>query len=216
MDLFAEKIVPALQNTPVFPVVCLTSREEVDTYVTALLKTPVRCLEITLRHPFAPEAIAYVKKNYPAMLVGAGTVTSKALLKTAVRCGADFLVSPGLNRSLLRMAKRKKIPFLAGVATPSEILAAKQCGLTTLKLFPAEELGGAKLLKTYGDVFAELSFIPTGGIRKEHLAAYLSLKNVVTCGGGFLLFKEKLTCGDVDGLAAEICAVLDEAKASLR
>lgn len=200
MNMFSYKITPLLKNVGILPVVCLKNQNELDTFIKALLPTPIRCIEITLRHPFAPTSISYIKKHYPQFTVGAGTVTTHELLDQAINSGADFCVSPGFDSEIIEKAFQKNILFLPGCSTPSEILAAKNKGILTVKLFPAECSGGVKALQLYEGAFADISFLPTGGITKDNYLQYLELKNVIACGGSFMIPKEMLTAWDIEGI----------------
>ena len=111
-------------------------------------------------------------------------------LKTAIESGADFCVSPGTDFKLSAEAEKFSMPFLSGCSTPSEIQLANKNGINTLKFFPAEYSGGVGALKLYESAFSETFFIPTGGITKENLLFYSKCKNVLACGGSFMIPKE--------------------------
>ncbi len=196
MDLFYEKFGDALKAVGIIPVISVANEGELDTLMGAVTVTPVRCIEITLRNDFAPRAIALVKEKYPQIIVGAGTVTSKERLETAIESGADFCVSPWLDTELIKLAQSRGMLFLPGVATPTEAYMASELGITTVKLFPAEAMGGTGVLKLYAGALADNVFIPTGGITMDNLGKYLSQKNVLACGGSFMAPKDMLAAGD--------------------
>ena len=204
MNSFSQTIVPVLKESPMLPIYCMKSQAEVETIMSALVKTPIRCIEILMRHPFATKAISYIKEKYPDFLVGAGTVVSKKLLKQAIKSGADFFVSPGFDEKLVKLANRKNLAFLSGCSTPSEILKAQNMGLDTVKFFPAEALGGVKTLKLYESAFSGLKFVPTGGINYENILGYSKCSNVIACGGTFMFSKEKIQNGDFEGIYNDI------------
>ena len=186
MDLFTEKYHNTLKSIGILPVVCLKNEKELNTFLNAVLKSEIRCVEITLRHPFSLEAIGYIKKNHPEITVGAGTVKNTEVLKSAMDYGADFGVAPGTLDEILETCEKLNFPFLPGCATPSEFMKLSLLGYETVKFFPAECSGGVKALKLYEGAFSELSFIPTGGIDMTNFASYASLKNVIACGGSFM------------------------------
>ena len=152
----------------------------------ALVAGGVRTLEITLRTPAGAEAAAAVKEAVPEALVGLGTVTTGRDLELARRLVLPFAFSPGATPELLDEAARLRIPFVPGVATASELLAAVARGFTTVKLFPAEQLGGAAMLRALAGPFPQVRFNPTGGITPANIASYLALPNVVAVGGSWL------------------------------
>lgn len=195
-NLFSHKTTSLLQDAGILPVVCIKSQNELDTFMEALLPSSIRCIEITLRHPFAPKAISYVKNNFPEFIVGAGTVITEELLNCAIDNGADFCVSPGFDPKVVDLAFGRNIPFLPGCSTPSEILHAMLSGFKILKYFPAECSGGVNALNLYESVFADVTFIPTGGITKDNYLNYLNCRNVLACGGSFMIPKEMLSAGN--------------------
>ena len=104
-------------------------------------------------HAHTAEAIRHIKRDYPEFTVGAGTVVTPEILKTMIAAGADYFVSPGFDPKMVRLAKRKKVAFLPGCVTPTEILNAKNHGLTTVKFFPCEASGGVSVLTLRGSAF---------------------------------------------------------------
>ncbi len=143
-------------------------------------------MEITLRTEVAVEAMGAVMEAFPDLRVGGGTVLRVKDLERLSICGADFAVSPGYTESLTRCAREFGLPFLPGVATPSEVMAGMELGLTCFKLFPAEALGGAAFLKAMQAPFPGIRFCPTGGIGAETAGDYRSLSNVLCVGGTWL------------------------------
>ena len=102
---------------------------------------------------------------------------------------------PGLNPKVTAYALSKGVPMLPGCSNPSDIEAALELGLTTVKFFPAEAAGGLKMLKAMAAPYGKLTFMPTGGINAENLLDYLKFNKIVACGGSFMvkdeLIKEK-------------------------
>ncbi|MBN2292707.1 MAG: bifunctional 4-hydroxy-2-oxoglutarate aldolase/2-dehydro-3-deoxy-phosphogluconate aldolase, partial [Pirellulales bacterium] len=133
----------------------------------------------------------------PELLVGAGTVLTPENLKAAKDCGAKFCVSPGLNPDILERARRLEIPFVPGVCNPSAIEQGLAMGCRVLKFFPAEAVGGVKMLKALAGPYGHMGvrFIPTGGVNMDNLADYLSLDVVIAVGGTWIAKKEDLVEG---------------------
>lgn len=194
----------SLARGGVLPVICIKSERELDTFIAAITQTPLRCVEITLRHPYAVTAIAEIKKRCPELTVGAGTITTIEKLDGAIAAGADFGVSPAVDNEVLDAAEKKGLPFIAGCATPSEIFSVAKRGNGIVKFFPAEVMGGAKALKLYESALADITFIPTGGINMDNLGDYLACKNVLACGGSFMAPAKMMSEGDVSGIVSII------------
>jgi len=130
------------------------------------------------------------------VLVGAGTVVTPAQAEQARAAGAQFLVSPGATPSLLGAMEATGLPFLAGTATVSEVLAVLETGRTEMKLFPAEASGGPAFLSAVASPVPAARFCPTGGIGPGNAAAYLRLPNVACVGGSWLTPRDVLAAAD--------------------
>ncbi len=171
----------------VIPVVTFNTMEEITPLVEKLLSRNINCIEITLRTAIAYDAIKKVKSDYAGKInVGMGTVVNLAQIQKAVELGVDFMVSPGISASLFDAFENSKIAFIPGIATPSEIILALQNGYDTLKFFPAHLFGGYEALKTFGQVFPNVKFCPTGGISEDTFQKYLDLSNVISVGGSWM------------------------------
>ena len=155
-----------------------------------LLSKGINAMEIAYRNPSVLEktdlCIKTVRKAFPAMLLGAATVINAKLARRAVKAGAQFILSPGYNPSTVAYCVRHSIPVYPGVATPSEIEAALEWNLTTLKFFPAEAMGGIAFLKSLAGPFPQIKFIVSGGLDAENQAEYRNLKNVAAVSGSWL------------------------------
>lgn len=152
----------------------------------ALVAGGVRTLEVTLRTPAGADAAAAIQQEVPDAIVGLGTVLRIQDLELARRLRLPFAFSPGATPDLLDAAAAMGVPFVPGIATASELLAAVGRGFTTVKLFPAEQLGGVGALRALGGPFPAVRFNPTGGVTEANMGAYLALPNVVAVGGSWL------------------------------
>ena len=121
------------------------------------------------------------------MLVLAGTVLNPAQVDAAVAAGAKMIVSPGLNPKTVAYCKSKNIPIIPGTANPSDIEQAIELGLDTVKFFPAEAVGGLKMLKAMSAPYGAMRFMPTGGINADNLLTYLQFDKIICCGGSFMV-----------------------------
>lgn len=179
------------------PVATIERAEDAVPLARALLAGGVRVIEVTLRTEAALAAIRAIAAEAPEIAVGAGTALKPEDLAEAAAAGARFAVSPGFTAELCAAAKRQPtLPWLPGVATPSEAMQAMAAGYLHLKFFPAEASGGVKALKDLHGPFPGLRFCPTGGVGLENAAAYLALPNVVAVGGSALTPKDALKAGD--------------------
>ncbi len=173
------------------PVVVIKELSETDKILTALKQNGINCAEITFRTACAAEAIAYASKNYPDMLIGAGTVINADQCRQALNAGAKFIVSPGLSVAVANVCKENNIPYYPGCVTPTEIMQALELGITTVKFFPANIYGGLKALKALSAPFPQVKFIPTGGVDRSNIDEFLVFDKVEAIGGSFFV-KEAL------------------------
>ncbi len=173
------------------PVVVIKELSETDKILSALKNNGINCAEITFRTACAAEAIAYAVKNYPDMEIGAGTVINAEQCKQALAAGATFIVSPGLSASVAKICNENSIPYYPGCVTPTEIMAALELGITTVKFFPANVYGGLKALKALSAPFPQVKFIPTGGVDRSNIDEFLAFDKIAAIGGSFFV-KESL------------------------
>ena len=173
------------------PVVVIKEMSETDKILTALKNNGINTAEITFRTACAAEAIAYACKYYPDMAIGAGTVINAEQCEAALKAGAQFIVSPGLSVAVAKICKERNIPYYPGCVTPTEIMAALELGITTVKFFPANVYGGLKALKALAAPFPQVTFIPTGGVDRSNIDEFLAFDKIVAIGGSFFV-KESL------------------------
>ena len=173
------------------PVVVIKELGETDKILTALKNNGINCAEITFRTACAAEAIAYASEHYHDMEIGAGTVINAEQCKAALAAGATFIVSPGLSPEVAKICNDRDIPYYPGCVTPTEIMAALELGITTVKFFPANVYGGLKALKALSAPFPQVKFIPTGGVDRSNIDEFLAFDKIAAIGGSFFV-KESL------------------------
>ena len=157
--------------------------------VDALVDGGVSTIEVTLRTSAGWDAIERLAARTDAV-VGAGTVLTVDDARRAIDLGARFVVSPGLDAAVVEATAGGGALPLPGIATPTELQRALQLGLSALKLFPAEPLGGVGMLKALAGPFADVAFMPSGGITPALLESYLAQRNVFAVGCSWLVTAE--------------------------
>jgi 2-dehydro-3-deoxyphosphogluconate aldolase/(4S)-4-hydroxy-2-oxoglutarate aldolase len=174
-----------LATSRVIPVLTASDADEAERACRALFAGGLSVVEITFRTDAAAEAIRRVAR-IDGLLVGAGTILSPEQLTLALGAGTRFAVAPGTNASVVEAARRSDLPFIPGVATPSEIERARALDCRVVKVFPASLVGGPQFLKAVAPVYPDVRFVPTGGVNAENLASYLELPGVLACGGTWI------------------------------
>jgi 2-dehydro-3-deoxyphosphogluconate aldolase / (4S)-4-hydroxy-2-oxoglutarate aldolase len=174
------------RNQRVVPVLTIGDADILPPLIEALRAGGATCIEVTLRTAEALEHIRWITRHHPDLCVGAGTVLNAGQWAAAEAAGARFIVSPCATPALYAHAAAATLPWLPGVQTASEIAVALEAGYRTLKFFPAEPAGGARLLAGLAPVFPEARFCPTGGVDAGNCADYLTLASVSWVAGSWL------------------------------
>lgn len=171
----------------IVPVVVLNNSEDALPLSNALIKGGLACAEVTFRTEAAQESISIISKNFPQMLVGAGTVLNTEQVDRALDAGAKFIVSPGFNPKVVEYCVKKNIPVTPGIMTPTELEMALDFGLDVVKFFPAENAGGLKMIKAMAAPYTMMKFMPTGGINAQNVCDYLACDKILACGGSWMV-----------------------------
>ena len=194
MDAILHKI----GSLGIIPVVKIDNAGDAVPLGKALIDGGLPAAEITFRTEAAEAAIRSITKEYPDLLVGAGTILDIEQTKRAVDAGAKFIVSPGFSRPLVEYCLKERIPVTPGCSNPSDMTEAVLCGLEVVKFFPSEACGGINALKAMSAPFGSLKFMPTGGIDPKNLMSYLSFDKVLACGGSWMVREQLVNEGRFD------------------
>ena len=197
-----DACIKELYRIGIVPVVALEDAADALPLGAALKKGGVFAIEVTFRTAAAADAIRLLTREMPELLVGAGTVITKEQADAAIEAGAKFIVSPGFQPELVSYVLSKGVPMCPGTATPGEMEQAMALGLSAVKFFPAEQNGGAPMLKALSAPYRDLLFMPTGGVKLENLRTYLALDQVFACGGTWLATKDDIKAKAFDKITA--------------
>jgi 2-dehydro-3-deoxyphosphogluconate aldolase/(4S)-4-hydroxy-2-oxoglutarate aldolase len=205
-----------LRAAPLIPVITIDRVEDSVPLARALAAGGLRALEVTLRTPAAPAAAKTIAKEVPEAILGLGTVLTPQDLATARNLGARFVVSPGATPELLDAAAQSDLPFVPGVQTASELMAALARGFDVVKFFPAVPAGGIAALKALAGPFPQVRFCPTGGIGQDNVLDWLKLPNVASVGGSWLAPASEIRARDWAGLTARARSAVEMLRAAGR
>lgn len=186
----------------IVPVIKLDDAKDAVPLAKALCDGGLPCAEVTFRTAAAEESIRLMKQAFPGMLIGAGTVLTTEQVDLAVKAGAVFIVSPGLNPKVVRYCVERNIPVTPGCSNPSDIEAALELGLEVVKFFPAEAAGGLVMIKAMSAPYVTMKFLPTGGINAKNLTSYLDFPKVLACGGSWMVSDDLVKAGEFDKITA--------------
>ncbi|HNX61781.1 MAG TPA: bifunctional 4-hydroxy-2-oxoglutarate aldolase/2-dehydro-3-deoxy-phosphogluconate aldolase [Candidatus Limiplasma sp.] len=180
-------MIEKLSMAGIVPVIKVESADDAVPLCRALSDGGLPVAEITFRSDAAEEAIRRVHRELPDVILGAGTVLTCEQVDRAVAAGATYIVSPGLNAEVVKHCQQVGVPIVPGCSNPSDIELALSLGLTTVKFFPAEALGGLALIKAMSAPYGNVRFLPTGGVNEKNLLDYLGFSKVVACGGSWMV-----------------------------
>lgn len=210
-----EEVLSAIGSTRIIPVLTVDNVTDAHPVAMALLDGGLDILEVTLRTPAAIDSISAIASDAPGMVVGAGSVTTAELAAAAIDAGAQFLVSPGFDDGVIRVASAHDTPVIPGIATPTEVMRAIAAGLDVVKLFPAEVLGGVAMIKALAAVWPALRFVPTGGVSAQLATDYLALPEVLAVGGSWMVPAAAVSQGDAAAISAAAQACVAQVAAVL-
>ena len=209
------KINELLSLNPVVPLVQADDPDVAIKTSRALAAGGLQVAEVVFRTDRALECLQAVADQVPEMIAGAGTVLSAAQARAAIDNGAQFIVSPGLDESVVALAKENHVPIYPGTMTPSEVQRAFNLALDTVKFFPASIAGGIPALKALASVFRSMKFMPTGGVSPGNLGDFLAVPAVLACGGSWLTPADAIAAGEyekITALAAEAVGIARKAR----
>ena len=202
-------IIKELSLIGIVPVIKIDDAKDAAPLAKALVEGGLPCAEVTFRTAAAKEAIAIIAREYPDMIVGAGTVLTKAQVDDAIEAGAKFIVSPGFNPEIVKYCQEKGCPIVPGINNPTGIEAALELGLKTVKFFPAEQSGGLEMIKAMSAPYGGVTFMPTGGVNPKNVNDYLAFSKIICCGGSWMVKPDMIAAGDFDGIKKLVREAVD-------
>jgi len=204
-------ILEQLSSARLVPVVVLDDAADADSLAAALVAGGLPVAEVTFRTDAAEESIRAMSARGD-ILVGAGTVLTPKQVDLAVAAGASYIVSPGLSRAVVERCQEHGVLALPGAVTATEVQAALELGLTTVKFFPAGTSGGAPAIAALAAPFVGVTFVPTGGIGPKNLHEYLAIPAIVAVGGSWMVPRAMVREGnfaEITRLTADAVALLN-------
>lgn len=204
-----NEVIKQLSLIGIVPVIKIDDAKDAAPLAKALIVGGLPCAEVTFRTAAAKEAISVISREYPDMIVGAGTVLTTAQVDDAIEAGAKFIVSPGLNPEIVKYCLSKGCPIVPGINNPSGIEQALSLGLDVVKFFPAEQSGGLNMIKAMSAPYGGVKFMPTGGVNPANVCDYLANPKIVCCGGSWMVKPEMIAAGDFAGIERLVREAVD-------
>lgn len=212
MNMDSRKLEEQIEKLGLVPVVVLHDAKDAKPLAQALCQGGLPCAEVTFRTDAAEESIRQMSREFPNMLVGAGTVLTVEQVNRAVDAGAKFIVSPGFDPQIVDYCLNRQIPVFPGCVTPSEVAQAVKRGLRVVKFFPAKQYGGVSTIKALAAPYVGLRFMPTGGVSASNLREYLECSSIVACGGSWMVKGDLIQAGAFEEITRMTREAVDLAK----
>ena len=209
-----QDIIQRINAARLLPVVVLERAEDAVPLAKALVAGGLDVAEVTFRTAAAKDAIRAIAQQVPEILLGAGTVTNTDQLDAAAEAGARFVVTPGFNPDVVRHAQSIGLPIVPGINNPTGVEQAISHGLKVVKFFPAGPTGGVPFLKALTGPYGDMRFVPTGGVSATNVSDYLSLSQVVACGGSWMVDPKLIAAGKFDEITSLTAQALKAARAA--
>lgn len=184
----------------IIPIVVLRDSAKAAPVMEALIAAGLDMIDVALRTDASMESIRIIRKEFPDIIVGAGTVFTRRQVHELQELDVSFIVTPGLNEDVVGAARERDLPIIPGVMTPTEVDRARALGLKHLQFFPAEAAGGARMLKGIAAPYLQtgMRFIPTGDITLESLPTYFDLDCVSAVGGTWFVEDSLIEAGNYE------------------
>lgn len=194
-----EQIAHTITETGIVPVIRAASAEQARQAAEAVHRGGIGIIEITMTVPGAIRVLEKLADQLGSqVLLGAGTILDPETARAAILAGAQFLVAPSLNPSVIKIAHRYSKVVLPGALTPTEVLAAWEAGADFVKVFPAGNVGGPRYIKALKAPFPHIAMVPTGGVNLETAADFLLAGASALGVGGELVDAKALAAGRVE------------------
>jgi 2-dehydro-3-deoxyphosphogluconate aldolase/(4S)-4-hydroxy-2-oxoglutarate aldolase len=202
-----------LREVGIIPVIRADSADAAMAVVEALMDAGLIVAEITMTVPRAIDAIVSVAKHFGGkVLIGAGTVTDADTARRAVDAGAEFIVTPCLVPEVIDAARRAEVAVLPGALTPTEVLEAYRLGGDMIKVFPAQNVGGASYLRALRGPFPEIPLVPTGGVTLDNVREMFDAGAAAVGVGSEMISKDALARRDYAAIGAKATQFLAAAR----
>jgi 2-dehydro-3-deoxyphosphogluconate aldolase / (4S)-4-hydroxy-2-oxoglutarate aldolase len=169
----AETTQEILERVGLIPVLRARSEAQAHAVVKAMIAGGLTVVEVTMTVPGAVDLIKVLRREYPEVLLGAGTVTTAREAADTIEAGAEFVVSPSFHPEVVTTTHAFDKVSIPGALTPTEIITAWRAGADYVKVFPCSAAGGASYLKAVLAPFPDLKLIPTGGVTLDTAESFL-------------------------------------------
>ncbi|MEB2780913.1 bifunctional 4-hydroxy-2-oxoglutarate aldolase/2-dehydro-3-deoxy-phosphogluconate aldolase [Algoriphagus sp. C2-6-M1] len=187
------------QKAPIVGIIRGQSLETILKIAQAYEDSGLTTLEITMNTEGAAKMISALRGKFPSLNIGAGTVCNLTELREALDAGAQFIVTPIIDETVIEHAVNEHIPIFPGAFSPTEIYRAWSLGASAVKLFPATQLG-VQFIKDVLGPLDQIKLLPTGGVSKANIKSFFEAGACGVGMGSSLIDKKLVEARDFKGL----------------
>lgn len=162
-----------IENTGILPAIRVPSADDALFAAAAVHHGGISVVELTMTVPGALDVLTKLKRIFPELVVGAGTVTDAETANRCIDNGAAFLSSPGLDPEVVELAHKRGVLSIPGALTPTELMMAERAGADIVKIFPCAQLGGPAYLRALKAPFPHLHLLASGGVNQLTAEGFL-------------------------------------------
>jgi 2-dehydro-3-deoxyphosphogluconate aldolase / (4S)-4-hydroxy-2-oxoglutarate aldolase len=204
----------AMLSSGLVPLFYNGSQQTAESIVRACADGGARVVEFTNRGESALPVFAhlsgYLAESKSAAILGVGSIVDAPTAALYIAYGANFIVSPSFNLEVARLCNRRKIPYLPGCATATEISTAEEAGVEIVKIFPGETVGGPAFIKAVLGPMSWTRIMPTGGVEPTAEGVSRWIKAGAACLGlgSNLIRREAVAAGDFESVSETVRSVL--------
>ncbi len=210
-----NEILGRILEEGIIPVIRVASSDEALNAARALRDGGMSILEITMTVSGADDVIRESSRTLgDDVFIGAGTVLDAEAARAALDAGASFLVSPGIRRKVIEVARERKAVVIPGALTPTEILAAWEAGADLVKVFPATPAGGPAFIRALRGPLPHIPLVPTGGVNLQNIGDYIRAGASAVGVGGELVDKKALAEKSLSLISEMAGKFLDDVRAA--
>jgi 2-dehydro-3-deoxyphosphogluconate aldolase/(4S)-4-hydroxy-2-oxoglutarate aldolase len=171
--MIREEVRERIREIGIVPAIRVSTAEDAYFAAEAVTLGGIPIVEVTMTVPDAMKVISALIRNYPELIVGAGTVLEIELARECRDAGVQFLTSTGLDLDIVDFAVKENIVVLAGAMTPTEIMRAWKAGADFVKVFPCSQVGGPSYIRTLKAPFPHISLIASGGVNQQNASDFI-------------------------------------------
>jgi 2-dehydro-3-deoxyphosphogluconate aldolase / (4S)-4-hydroxy-2-oxoglutarate aldolase len=209
------EVLNAIGQIGVLPIFYHSQFEAAKNIILACAEGGARVVELTNRgdraHLLFTQLAEFCQRDLPEVILGAGSIIDAPTAAIYIGAGANFIVGPNLSPEVARLCNRRKIAYIPGCATATEISAAEELGVEYVKIFPAGAVGGPEFVRSILGPCPWTSIMATGGLEdtRECLESWFKAGVSFVGMGGKFIAPDRVAAGDFQSITTKVLKVIN-------